>query len=217
MTLGCPLKEIDVDAVANRGEIVCMAVCEHVENAGVHSGDATLVTPPRDLNEQTLNKIRHITRSIANALYVTGPFNMQLIAKDNDLQVSNIVGDRSKDGCRFAIQVQAEKVLYILKKLQILFDPDPEKDHGEWIYIQFQIQICWIGGLIVSERPKQIFYQNTEIYFGKNRIFGVSALPKHRNRIISVFWPCRNCAETTKMAEITEIPKPKHYSVVHWI
>ena len=49
-------KEIDVDAVANRGEIVCMAVSEHVENAGVHSGDATLVTPPRDLNEQTLNK-----------------------------------------------------------------------------------------------------------------------------------------------------------------
>merc|ERR1719245_1104712 len=80
-------KEIDVDAVANRGEIVCMAVSEHVENAGVHSGDATLVTPPRDLNEQTLNKIRHIVRNIANALYVTGPFNMQLIAKDNDLKV----------------------------------------------------------------------------------------------------------------------------------
>ena len=48
-----------MDAVANRGEIVCMAVSEHVENAGVHSGDATLVTPPRDLNEKTLNKGRH--------------------------------------------------------------------------------------------------------------------------------------------------------------
>lgn len=80
-------KEIDVDAVANRGEIVCMAVSEHVENAGVHSGDATLVTPPGDLNEETLNKIRLITRSIAMELYVTGPFNMQLIAKDNDLKV----------------------------------------------------------------------------------------------------------------------------------
>ena len=68
-----------------------------------------------------------------------------------------------------------------------------------------------------SERPKQIFYRNTEIYFGKNWIFGVSALPKHRNRIISVFWSCRNSAETTKMAEITEIPKPKHYSVVHCV
>ena len=45
--------------MANRGEIVCMAVSEHVENAGVHSGDATLVTPPRDLNEQTLNKERY--------------------------------------------------------------------------------------------------------------------------------------------------------------
>ncbi len=54
-------KEIDVDAVASRGEIVCMAVSEHVENAGVHSGDATLVTPPRDLNEETLSKIRQFT------------------------------------------------------------------------------------------------------------------------------------------------------------
>ena len=58
-------KEIDVDAVANRGEIVCMAVSEHVENAGVHSGDATLVTPPRDLNEQTLNKERGLFSSMS--------------------------------------------------------------------------------------------------------------------------------------------------------
>ena len=61
-------KEIDVDAVANRGEIVCMAVSEHVENAGVHSGDATLVTPPRDLNEQTLNKERALFRIDAASL-----------------------------------------------------------------------------------------------------------------------------------------------------
>eukprot|EP00095_Tigriopus_kingsejongensis_P000738 maker-scaffold1408_size42850-snap-gene-0.11 protein:Tk00738 transcript:maker-scaffold1408_size42850-snap-gene-0.11-mRNA-1 annotation:"cad protein" len=80
-------KEIDVDAVANKGEIICMAVCEHVENAGVHSGDATLVTPPRDLNHETLCKIKEITYKIAQALFVSGPFNMQLIAKDNELKV----------------------------------------------------------------------------------------------------------------------------------
>lgn len=80
-------KEIDVDAVAADGVILCMAVSEHVENAGVHSGDATLVTPPQDINQETLEKIKGIARDIAELLDVTGPFNMQLIAKDNELQV----------------------------------------------------------------------------------------------------------------------------------
>ncbi|XP_069114104.1 multifunctional protein CAD-like isoform X2 [Argopecten irradians] len=80
-------KEIDVDAVACDGEVICMAVSEHVENAGVHSGDATLVTPPQDLNEETLAKIKLICCAIGQALEVTGPFNLQLIAKDNQLKV----------------------------------------------------------------------------------------------------------------------------------
>ncbi|XP_052761178.1 CAD protein-like isoform X2 [Mya arenaria] len=80
-------KEIDVDAVACDGEVVCMAVSEHVENAGVHSGDATLVTPPQDLNEETVAKIRLICCAIGRALEVNGPFNIQLIAKDNQLKV----------------------------------------------------------------------------------------------------------------------------------
>ncbi|XP_039962623.1 CAD protein [Bactrocera tryoni] len=80
-------KEIDVDAVAADGEILCMAVSEHVENAGVHSGDATLVTPPQDLNHETLETIKRITRDLAALLDVTGPFNMQLIAKNNELKV----------------------------------------------------------------------------------------------------------------------------------
>ena len=70
-----------MDAVAMKGDVVCMAVSEHVENAGVHSGDATLVTPPQDLNTETLDKILHICRVIARYLDVSGPFNMQLIAK----------------------------------------------------------------------------------------------------------------------------------------
>ena len=74
-------KEIDVDAVACDGVILCMAVSEHVENAGVHSGDATLVTPPQDINDETLTKIKDICKKIAASLEVTGPFNMQLIAK----------------------------------------------------------------------------------------------------------------------------------------
>ncbi|BFG01259.1 CAD protein [Drosophila madeirensis] len=80
-------KEIDVDAVAADGQILCMAVSEHVENAGVHSGDATLVTPPQDLNAETLEAIKRITCALASLLDVTGPFNMQLIAKNNELKV----------------------------------------------------------------------------------------------------------------------------------
>ncbi len=80
-------KEIDVDAVAVDGEILCMAVSEHIENAGVHSGDATLVTPPQDINKETLVKIKEIARAIAGVLDVSGPFNMQLIAKNNELKV----------------------------------------------------------------------------------------------------------------------------------
>lgn len=80
-------KEIDVDAVACDGEILCMAVSEHVENAGVHSGDATLVTPPQDINSETLEQIKTIARDVAALLDISGPFNMQLIAKNNELKV----------------------------------------------------------------------------------------------------------------------------------
>ena len=76
-----------MDAVAIDGEVVCMAVSEHVENAGVHSGDATLVTPPQDLNEETLAKIKAICCAIGRALEVTGPFNLQLIAKVGETAV----------------------------------------------------------------------------------------------------------------------------------
>ena len=75
------LQEIDVDCVASDGEVVCIAISEHIENAGVHSGDATLVTPPQDLNSETLAKIQAIAYAVGRALEVNGPFNMQLIAK----------------------------------------------------------------------------------------------------------------------------------------
>lgn len=80
-------KEIDVDAICKEGELICLAVSEHVENAGVHSGDATLVCPPQDLNKETLMSIREIAESIGKALNVNGPYNMQLIAKDSQLKV----------------------------------------------------------------------------------------------------------------------------------
>lgn len=74
-------KEIDVDAVAVDGYVIAMAISEHVENAGIHSGDATLVTPPQDLTSLTQKRIRQIVYQIGKQFKVTGPFNMQLIAK----------------------------------------------------------------------------------------------------------------------------------------
>ncbi|KAL7076973.1 hypothetical protein ACQ4LE_003728 [Meloidogyne hapla] len=80
-------KEIDVDVVCLNGKVLCMAISEHVENAGIHSGDATLVTPPQDLNDETIKQINKIARSIARRFIAVGPFNLQLIAKDNKLFV----------------------------------------------------------------------------------------------------------------------------------
>jgi carbamoyl-phosphate synthase large subunit len=80
-------KETEMDAVADRGEVVASAIIEHIENAGVHSGDATMVLPPQKLYIETIRRIREIGREIAGALRITGPFNIQFIAKDNEIKV----------------------------------------------------------------------------------------------------------------------------------
>ena len=80
-------KEIEVDAVARNGNVVILAISEHIENAGIHSGDATLVLPAQDLNKQTIKDIKKIVHKIGSNLNVDGPFNLQLIAKDNKLKV----------------------------------------------------------------------------------------------------------------------------------
>ncbi len=80
-------KEIEIDAVANHGELYCYAISEHVENAGVHSGDATMVLPPQRTYLETMRRIKSIARKIAKSLKITGPFNIQFIAKDNDVKV----------------------------------------------------------------------------------------------------------------------------------
>ncbi|MDH7507578.1 MAG: ATP-grasp domain-containing protein, partial [Candidatus Thermoplasmatota archaeon] len=80
-------KEIEIDAVADNGTLFCYAISEHVENAGVHSGDATLVLPPQRTYLETMRRIKIIAKKIAKALSITGPFNIQFIAKDNDVKV----------------------------------------------------------------------------------------------------------------------------------
>ncbi|KAI9349354.1 hypothetical protein BD770DRAFT_446122 [Pilaira anomala] len=80
-------KEIEMDAVALDGKMIMHVVSEHVENAGVHSGDATLILPPQDLDPETVRKIEVATAKIGRALNITGPFNIQFIAKDNEIKV----------------------------------------------------------------------------------------------------------------------------------
>ncbi|MFA5102333.1 MAG: carbamoyl-phosphate synthase (glutamine-hydrolyzing) large subunit [Candidatus Thermoplasmatota archaeon] len=80
-------KEIEIDAVANHGKLYCYAISEHVENAGVHSGDATIVLPPQRTYLETMRRVKTITKNIAASLQITGPFNIQFIAKDNDVKV----------------------------------------------------------------------------------------------------------------------------------
>ncbi len=80
-------KEIEIDAIARKGEIVVYAINEHVEFAGVHSGDATMVFPPQKIYFETVRRIKKITRQIAKELEITGPFNIQFLAKDNDVKV----------------------------------------------------------------------------------------------------------------------------------
>jgi carbamoyl-phosphate synthase large subunit len=80
-------KEIEIDAVARNGEMVAYAISEHVEFAGVHSGDATIVFPPQKIYIETIRKIKRIAKEISNSLHISGPFNIQFLARDNDIKV----------------------------------------------------------------------------------------------------------------------------------
>ncbi|MDR2211485.1 MAG: carbamoyl-phosphate synthase (glutamine-hydrolyzing) large subunit [Spirochaetaceae bacterium] len=94
-------KEIEIDAVAKRGEMLFHAITEHIENAGIHSGDATVALPAQRLYIETIRKIRRIAEKIAGALMITGPFNIQFLAQDNRVRVieCNLRASRSFPFC----------------------------------------------------------------------------------------------------------------------
>jgi len=117
-------KEIEIDAVANKGEVYCYAISEHIENAGVHSGDATIVFPPQRTYLETMRKIKVITQKIAKSLSISGPFNMQFIAKDNDIKVieCNLRASRS-----FPFVSKILKVNFIDLAAKIIMDKNMPK------------------------------------------------------------------------------------------
>lgn len=121
-------KEIELDAVARKGEIIVHAISEHVENAGVHSGDATLVLPPQRTYLETIRQIRHISRQIAAALDINGPFNIQFIAKQNEVKVieCNLRASRSFP---FVSKILKQNFIEIATKV-IMNQPISDKENS---------------------------------------------------------------------------------------
>lgn len=128
-------KEIEMDAVAQNGELMVYAISEHVEFAGVHSGDATIQFPPQKIYVQTVRRIKQITREIAKALNISGPFNIQFLAKENELRVieCNLRASRSFP---FVSKVLKINFINIATKvmLEIPFEK-PEKSAFELDYV----------------------------------------------------------------------------------
>ncbi|MFW5644589.1 MAG: carbamoyl-phosphate synthase (glutamine-hydrolyzing) large subunit, partial [Bacteroidota bacterium] len=119
-------KEIEIDAVGNKGELFSYAISEHVEFAGVHSGDATIVFPPQKIYFETVRRIKKIARQMAKALNITGPFNIQFLAKDNDIKIieCNLRASRSMP---FVSKVL--KVNLIEQATMLMLDIPVEKPH----------------------------------------------------------------------------------------
>ena len=120
-------KEIEMDAVAKDGKMIMHYISEHVENAGVHSGDATLIHPPQDLDPQTVRQIEEATAKIGNALNVTGPFNIQFIAKNNEIKVieCNLRAARSFP---FVSKVTGIDAIEMATKVMLDFPVEPYPD-----------------------------------------------------------------------------------------
>ncbi|XP_059172198.1 carbamoyl-phosphate synthase [ammonia], mitochondrial-like [Physella acuta] len=93
-------REVEMDAVANSGEVICHAICEHVENAGVHSGDATLMMPAQTIQEEALAIVKDVTARIAKKFAISGPFNIQFLVRDTDVQVIEL-NLRASRSCPF--------------------------------------------------------------------------------------------------------------------
>ena len=119
-------KEIEIDAVAKNGEMLIYAISEHVEFAGVHSGDATMVFPPQKMYVETMRRIKKIAREVARMLNISGPFNMQLMAKDNEIKVieCNLRASRS-----FPFVSKVLKVNFIDIATKVMLGVDPEVPH----------------------------------------------------------------------------------------
>ena len=128
-------KEIEIDAVARQGEMIAYAISEHVEFAGVHSGDATMVFPAQKIYFETSRRIKRISRQIAKELNISGPFNIQFLAKDNDIKVieCNLRASRSMP---FVSKVLKSNLIELATKVMLGIPADlPDKSVFELDYV----------------------------------------------------------------------------------
>lgn len=128
-------KEVEMDAVAQNGEIVAYAISEHIEYAGVHSGDATIQFPPQKLYVETMRRIKRISKQIAKELNISGPFNIQYLARENDIKVieCNLRASRS-----FPFVSKVLKINFIELATQIMLGlpvQKPEKSLFDLDYV----------------------------------------------------------------------------------
>jgi len=117
-------KEIELDGVAKGGDLIAYVISEHVENAGVHSGDATMVVPPQRTYLETIRQVKRIAGQVARALEINGPFNIQFLAKDNDVSVIEC-NLRSSRSFPFVSKVCGENLISIATKVMVDW-PVPE-------------------------------------------------------------------------------------------
>ena len=117
-------KEIEFDAVANKGEIITYAISEHIEFAGVHSGDATIQFPPQRLYVETARKVKKVARQVAKALEISGPFNMQFLAKENNIRVIEC-NLRSSRSIPFVSKVLKINFIDLATKVMLGIDVEP--------------------------------------------------------------------------------------------
>jgi len=128
-------KEIEIDAVAKDGDVVVYAISEHVEFAGVHSGDATIQFPPQKIYIETVRRIKRVAKDIAKALNITGPFNIQFLAKDNEIKVieCNLRASRSFP---FVSKVLKLNFIEMATKVMLGIEVEkPEKSEFELDYV----------------------------------------------------------------------------------
>ena len=147
-------KEIEMDAVAQNGEIMAYAISEHIEFAGVHSGDATIQFPPQKLYVETVRRIKRISRQIAKQLHINGPFNIQYMARDNDILVieCNLRASRSFPFVSKVLKLNfidlATKIMLgvpVEKSNKNLFDLDYVgiKRHSSLSTVYRRLILCW--------------------------------------------------------------------------
>ncbi len=128
-------KEVEMDAVAHNGEIIVYAISEHIEFAGVHSGDATIQFPPQKLYVETVRRIKRISRQIAKELNISGPFNIQFLARENDIKVieCNLRASRSFP---FVSKVLKVNFIEIATKIMLGIPVNPpEKNLSDLDYV----------------------------------------------------------------------------------